>query len=150
MKRTAFLGLAATALFAGPVLGQAAERGQSPDVLRAPENSVTFIISKKSDWKGTDALIAKLDVIARKLDEDTKDAVASIKAVLPPEGTDVQKLTAEERQALMAKLQEVSAQRDEFRKKDEAAVAEALKVLNRQQQTAVKKLLADRSKPTKS
>src|SRR5262245_18711285 len=133
MRRTAFLAVAATAILAAPALGQAVDRGAATDVLRAPENSVTFIISKKGEWKGTDAHIAKLEVIAKKLDEDTKDAVAKIRTVLPPEGTDLQKMSAEERQALVTKLQEVSAQREEFRQKDEAAVAEALKVLSTQQ-----------------
>jgi hypothetical protein len=149
MKRTAFLALAATAILAAPALGQAADRGAVTDVMRAPENSVTFIISKKSEWKGSDELVAKLEVIAKKLDEDTKDAVTKIRGALPPEGTDPQKLSAEERQALVAKLQEVSPQREEFRKKDEAAIAEVLKVLNTQQQTAVKKLLADRGSASK-
>jgi hypothetical protein len=151
---TTFLVLAATLASAAPALAQGGRGGRGMGMMRAPENSVTWLISKKADYNGSDEQIKSLELIARKLDDDTKEVRAQIMKLLPPPPADPQNMTDEERTAIRAKMQEIGPQlrplREEFQKKDEAAIQEALAIFKDDQCAIVKKLLEDRASAGRS
>lgn len=145
-RTTTFLAVAATLVSVAPAFAQGGGGGRmGRGMMRPPENSVTWIISKKADFNGTDEQIKALELVAKKLDDDTKELRDQILKALPPEGTNVREMPDAERQALMAKLQEVRPAREEFNKRDAAAVEEALKLLKEEQQVTVKTLLEERA-----
>jgi hypothetical protein len=99
-------------------------------------NTVEWLIKSKEEFKASDDQIAKLEVIAKKFDADTEKQRAEL-----DKARDEMRAGTADRSAMMIKVRPI---REEMQKKDEAAVAEALKLLSEDQQKTVKSLLEAR------
>ena len=97
-------------------------------------NTIAWLLESKSEFTATAEQVAGIEKISKKFDAET----AQLRA-------DMQKVRDEnmggDRQAMMEKMRPL---RDELRKKDEAAVADVLKLLSPDQQKTVNALLAKR------
>ena len=131
MKRLMLMAAVALAL---PVAASAQEAPQGP--ARAQMMStIEFLVKASGEFNATPEQVAKLEEIAAKFARETakeREAMQKIRAEMQP-GAD--------RSALMMKMRPV---REEMLKKDEAAVEEALKVLNADQQKYAKQVLETR------
>jgi hypothetical protein len=98
-------------------------------------NTIGWLLESKTEYQATAEQVAKIQEINKKFEAET----ASLRAEL-------QKIRDEgmgggDRQAVMQKMRPL---REEMRTKDEAAVAEAMKLLNAEQQKTVNEMLAKR------
>lgn len=125
--------LAALTLAPAVASAQEAPRGMGRAV--GSMNTIGWLLESKAEYQATDEQAARIEAINKKFEAET----ASLRAEL-------QKIRDEgmgggDRQAIMQKMRPL---REEMRTKDEAAVAEAMKLLNAEQQKTVNELLAKR------
>ena len=99
-------------------------------------NTVEWLITNREEFKGSDEQIAKLEVIAKKFEADTKQQRAEM-----DKAREAMRSGTTDRATVMMQLRPI---REDMQKKDEAAVEEALKVLSEDQQKTVKALIQSR------
>lgn len=132
MRKWIWLTALALAL---PAAAQAQEAPRGMGARGPMLNSVEWLLNAKTEFNATPEQVTGLEAIARKFDTET--------AKLREE---FQKLRLEmrgsaDRQTIMQKMRPM---REELQKKDDAAVAEAMKLLNAEQKKTVESLLESR------
>ena len=98
-------------------------------------STVEWLLTEKAKFSPTEEQVTKLQELAKKFDAETtklREEMQKIRAEIQ-DGAD--------RQALMQKMRPV---REEIQKKDEAAVEEALKLLNDEQKKTVTQMIEAR------
>jgi predicted RND superfamily exporter protein len=128
------LMLVGALMLAGPAMAAAQEapRGPGRGMLA---NSVEFVLKSAAEFNATAEQVSKIEEINKKFDKDTESL-----------RTDLLKIREEmrgsaDRQTVMQKMRPL---REELQKKDEAALADVLKLLNDEQKKAVTALLESR------
>ena len=99
-------------------------------------NTVAWLLTNKAEFNATADQVAKIEVIAKKFDTETEKLRGEFDKV-----REEMRNGGGDRQTMMQKMRPI---RDELQKKDEAAVAEVLKVLGEDQQKTVKTLIESR------
>ncbi len=132
--------IAVAALVLAPAVASAQEAPRGPARGMGPMNTISWLLEARADYQATDEQVAKIEVIKKKFDADTEQLRA-----------DMQKLREAgmggDRQAMMEKMRPL---RDQMRTKDEAAVAEVMKLLSPEQQKTVNDMLAKRREEMQS
>ena len=121
------------------VLPAAAQAQDGPRQMggRAPMlNTVEWLLKNKDEFKAMAEQTTKIEAIAKQFDTETEKLRAEFDKVRE----EMRGGTAD-RQTIMTKMRPI---REELQKKDEAAVAEVLKVLSEDQQKTVKTLIESR------
>lgn len=127
------IAVAALVLVPAVASAQDTPRGQGRGMPRM--NTIDWLLESKADFKVTAEQAAKIEAISKKFDQET----ASLREQM-------QKIRSEnmgggDRQAMMQQMRPL---REEMRKKDEAAVAEVMKLLTPDQQKLVNEAMAKR------
>ena len=119
-----------------PAAADAQERPRQMGGRGQMMNTVEWLITNREEFKGSDEQIAKLEVIAKKFEADTKQQRAEM-----DKAREAMRSGTTDRATVMMQLRPI---REDMQKKDEAAVEEALKVLSEDQQKTVKALIQSR------
>jgi hypothetical protein len=119
-----------------PAAAQAQERPRQMGGRGQMMNTVEWLVKSKDEFKASAEQIAGLEAIAKKFDADTEKQRAEL-----DKAREEMRAGTTDRSAMMMKMRPI---REELQSKDEAAVAEALKLLSQEQQKTVKALLEAR------
>lgn len=159
MKRMRILTIAAAIVLLAPMQLMAQGGGQGRGMggggmgggmggMRAmlEQGSVEFLVTKAADLKLTDEQATTLKAIGEQWAAATKDDRAKIRAEMPQPGQGMGG-GGGDRQAMMQRFQALQPVMEKVRDADQKAVAEAMKVLQEEQQAAARKMLEERSQP---
>ena len=128
------IAVAALAL-ALPAAASAQDAPRGPGARAPMLNSVEWLLKSKEEFNATAEQASKLEEISKKFDAETAKLREEFQKVRG------EMMGGADRATVMQKMRPI---REELQKKDEAAVEEALKLLNAEQQTTVKQLLETR------
>jgi Spy/CpxP family protein refolding chaperone len=128
------LMLAGALMLAGPALAAAQEAPRGPGRGMPMANSVEFVLKSAAEFNATPEQVSKIEEINKKFDKDTESLRAELLKIREERGS-------ADRQTVMQKMRPL---REELQKKDEAALADVLKLLNDEQKKSVSALLESR------
>lgn len=118
-----------------PAAAQAQEAPRGMGARGPMLNSVEWLLNAKAEFNATPEQVTKLEAIAKQFDTETvKLREEFMKLRLEMRGS-------ADRQTIMQKMRPM---REELQKKDDAAVAEAMKLLDAEQKKTVESLLQSR------
>lgn len=113
-------------------------RGQGRGPGRMMQSTVAFLLEQKDQYRPTGDQLAKIEAISEKLQKDVtemREKMQKMREEAMNGGGDRDKMREEMRESM-----------DKFRKKDQEATEEALKLLNDEQKKVVQDLLDARKK----
>jgi hypothetical protein len=146
MKRgkTLLTALAVSMLAPLPLLAQTADQPQRRGGMMAArllveQGSVEYLVTKATDLQLKADQTTQLEAIGVKWAEATKGSREQIGAAMPQPGQ------TPDREAMMQRMQELRPVMEKLREDDQAALDEALKLLDAAQQTKAKALLEERA-----
>jgi hypothetical protein len=132
MRKLMLMAVLALAL---PAVASAQEGPRKEGRGMAMMNTVEFVLKSKAEFNATAEQVSKIEEISKKFDKDTEQLRADMLKVRE------EMRGAEDRQTLMQKMRPI---REELQKKNEAALADVLKLLNDEQKKTVSALLESR------
>jgi hypothetical protein len=138
MRKLMLMGALVLAL---PAVASAQEGPRKGGRGMAMLNTAEFVLKNKAEINATAEQVSKIEEISKKFDKDTEQLRAELQKVREEMrgGTD--------RQTIMQKMRPL---REELQKKNEAAKAEVLKLLNDEQKKTVSALLETRREEMKN
>jgi hypothetical protein len=134
MKSLKLIALTALALVV-PASASAQDGPRAMGRARPMLNTVEWLLKSKDEFKATADQAAKIQEIGTRFDAETAKQREEFRKIRE------EMLGGGDRQTVMQKMQPI---RDELQKKDEAALAEVMKLLDEDQRITVKQLLESR------